>query len=172
MGKKLYKDGDRELYKLCAEVSNLEEDLYEILLDKGYFPFGIGLAMNYEFLNTKWAESKNHFGDGYCSWFDYNAFLLNIFLKGTENVSKEIYINVLIFLMEIADSHDSLVIRKYKAYELREKITLLRYDLEQGEYSDTFFDIVNKRYLEYQNGNGLKEMLVNYKRPAKDPFFS
>jgi len=25
MGKKLYKDGDRELYKLCAEVSNLEE---------------------------------------------------------------------------------------------------------------------------------------------------
>ena len=98
--------------------------------------------------------------------------ILNIFLKGTENVSKEIYINVLIFLSEIADALDPFVTRKYKAYELREKITLVRYDLEQGKYSDTFFDIVNKRYLEYQNGNGLKEILVNYKRPAKDPFFS
>ena len=172
MGKKLYKDGDRELYKLCVEVSELEEDLYEILLDKGFFPYGIGLAMNYEFLNTKWAESKNYNGERWISLYDYNAFLLNIFLKGTENVSKEIYINVLIFLNEIADAHDPVVTRKYKAYELREKITLLRYDLEQGKYSDTFFDIVNKRYLEYQNGNGLKEMLVNYKRPAKDPFFS
>ena len=172
MGKKLYKDGDRELYKLCAEVSDLEDDLYEILLDKGFFPFGIGQAMNYEFLNTKWAESKNYNGESRISHYDYSAFTLNIFLKGTENVSKEIYINVLIFLNNIADAHDPVVTRKYKAYELREKITLLRYDLEQGKHSGQFFDIVNKRYLEYQDGNGLKEMVVNYKSPSKDPFFS
>ena len=42
----------------------------------------------------------------------------------------------------------------------------------QKRYCFDGFYIVNKRYLEYQNGNGLKEMFVNYKRPAKDPQIS
>ena len=172
MGKKLNKKGDIKLHKLCSEVTEIEDDIYEILLDKGMYPYGVGLAMNYHFLDTKWKESKNYYGEGYWNNYDYKAVLLNIFFEGSKNISKEIYVNVLIFSNEIADPLDSSLIMEFKPYELREKITSIRHDLEKDKKSVEFFDIVNKRFLEYQNGNGLKEMVVNYKRPSKDPFFS